>query len=231
MPQHQGQVLLLACSLLFLCTYETKKNKALFLIFLLSYVLLFFTGIISLPLCFLLTPLVSNSWLKPMLFLFHNRADLWHLKAEALLFFIISAWLCYYLKCDEMRRATVTDEERPAGGFWRWGTPLDARWGLYLSANLAVGSLLTRVKKISGCEGRRPSNRWDHVRHRRKVKWFDQQGTDPVEYNSSKKSTLYEIYNNKSIKQAEELNLYLLPTSQDLRLSPVSRNAAEWEAK
>lgn len=177
------------------------------MIFLLSYVLLFFTGIISLPLCFLLTPLVSNSWLKPMLFLFHNRADLWHLKAEVLFFSIISAWLCYYLKCDEMRRATVTDEERPAGGFWRWGTPLDARWGLYLSANLAVGSLLTRVKKISGCEDRRPSNRWDHVRHRRKVKWFDQQGTDPVEYNSSKKSTLYEIYNNKSIKQAEELNL------------------------
>lgn len=91
-------------------------------------------------------PLVSNSWLKPMLFLLHNRADLCHLRAEVLGFSTISACFCYYLKSDEMR-AAVTDEERLAGGFWRWGAPLDVRMGPHLLDNLAVGGLLTRVKK------------------------------------------------------------------------------------
>lgn len=40
-----------------------------------------------------------------------------------------------------------------------------------------------------------------------KVKWFDHQGNDPVEYNCIKKSTLEEVYDSKNMKQAEELNL------------------------
>lgn len=68
--------------------------------------------------------------------------------------------------------------------------------------HLSSGRLVDQSKEITGCEGRR-----DHMRQRMRVKWFEHQGTDPVEYNCSKKSTLWEVCNDKNIKQAEELNL------------------------
>jgi len=70
-----------------------------------------------------------------------------------------------------MRRADVTDEERPLGGFWRWRAPLDARLDRHLSDNLAVGRLLAKVKKSQVVKAGGPPT--DGMTWDKKWRWSD----------------------------------------------------------
>lgn len=86
-----------------------RKKKVLFLIFSFIYLSFLHRNLVSSPMLSLL-PLVRNLWLETMLFLLHNRADLWYLKTKVffspfLLAAIMRVWQDEEGSCNWWRKA------------------------------------------------------------------------------------------------------------------------------